>query len=307
MALFLRDILVNINNPETGLDQNFAASTLRIAFMVEKNTKADSNTAKVDVYNLSEYTRSLLREFDDTLTISAGYSEGYGNKLMFKGQLTKINHKKNLPDIISTLTCGDGVKKTRETRASVSYEEGSKSSDIIRDLANKLQLPIKEIPDDIKETYLQGFSHSGSVKEALNKVIDKAGLEWSVQNEEIQIIKKRNVTKTQEIIISQLEGLIEQPEKLHDLEANLAGAQPKPGYRIKMLLNPDIEPGIKVFLESPNVQLEQPEFRVEKVTHTGDNWAGDFITEFTIVEITPPAEVILPGKTVTISRPTIEG
>jgi hypothetical protein len=307
MALFLRDVLVNISNPETGLNQDFAGATLRIRFSIEKNTKSNSNTARVEIYNLSEYTRNLIREFDDTVTVSAGYSEGYGNKLMFKGQITKINHKKELPDIISALECGDGIKKARETRASVSYEEGSKTRDIIQDLANKLELPIKSIPDDIKESYVQGFSHTGSVKEALNKVVEKAGLEWSIQNEEIQIIKKRNVTKSPEIIISDLEGLIEQPEKLNDLEANLIGDQPKPGYRIKTLLNPDIEPGIKVFLQSPNVQVDQPEYRVEKVTHTGDNWGGDYVTEFTIVEITPPAEVILPSKTVTISRPTITG
>lgn len=285
MALFLRDILVNIKSSDNSLNQDFAGSTLRISFSIEKNTQANSNTATIQIWNLSEYTRNLLKEFDDTVTISAGYEEGYGRKLMFVGQVTKINHRKNLPNITTELNCGDGIQALRETRASVSYAEGTKVDTVLKDLSSKFNLPIKEIPDDIKQQYVQGFSHVGSVKDALNRITDKANLEWSIQNQEVQITKKRQPTKSPEIVISDLEGLIEQPEKLNDLQENLIGAQPKPGYRVKSLLNPDIEPGIRVFLTSPSIQTDQPVFRVEKVTHTGDNFSGDFITEFTINEI----------------------
>lgn len=285
MALFLRDILVNIKSNDNSLNQDFAGATLRISFTIEKNTQPNSNTATIQIWNLSDYTRNLLKEFDDTVTISAGYEEGYGRKLMFVGQVTKINHRKNLPDIVTELNCGDGIQVLRETRASVSYAEGTKVDTVLKDLSSKFNLPIKEIPDDIKQEYIQGFSHVGSVKDALNRITDKANLEWSIQNQEVQIIKKRQVTKSPEIIVSNLEGLIEQPEKLNDLQDNLIGAQPKPGYRVKSLLNPDIEPGIRVFLTSPSIQVDQPVFRVEKVTHTGDNFSGDFVTEFTINEI----------------------
>lgn len=285
MALFLRDILVNIKSNDNSLNQDFAGATLRISFTIEKNTQPNSNTATIQIWNLSDYTRNLLKEFDDTVTISAGYEEGYGRKLMFVGQVTKINHRKNLPDITTELNCGDGIQVLRETRASVSYAEGTKVDTVLKDLSSKFNLPIKEIPDDIKQEYIQGFSHVGSVKDALNRITDKANLEWSIQNQEVQIIKKRQVTKSPEIIVSNLEGLIEQPEKLNDLQDNLIGAQPKPGYRVKSLLNPDIEPGIRVFLTSPSIQVDQPVFRVEKVTHTGDNFSGDFVTEFTINEI----------------------
>ena len=196
MALFLRDVLVNISNEQDGLNQDFAGATLRISFAINKDTKSESNTASVEIYNLSEYTRNLVKNYDNTVTISAGYTQGYGNKLMFKGQITKVKHRKELPDIITEITIADGIKKLRESRASVSYKEGTSAGNIVEDLSKKLELPIKEIPEDLyNQSYVQGFSYVGDIKEALNKVTEKSGAEWSVQNEEVQILKKRNVTK----------------------------------------------------------------------------------------------------------------
>lgn len=269
MALFNRIVSVSLKS-------GFSSDELFISFNVQKTAKEQSNTATVTIANLSANTRNSIKEIDDVLTLSAGYQEDTGAKVIFVGDVVRIKHNINPPDIITEIECGDGVKTLRETRGSVSFKDGTPADNVLKDLTGKLGLPLREIPEGLSDQYVQGFSHAGSVRDAINKVTDRLGLEWSVQNEEIQIIKKNEPSKGSPIDISFATGLLEFPEKLDNLRDNLVDVQPPPGIRIKTLLNPDYVPGRKVFLkegEFPGI------YRIERVTHSGDNKDGEFISE----------------------------
>lgn len=269
LALFNR--VVNVS-----LSSGFSSDNLFVSFNVQKTAKEQSNSCTVTIANLSEQTRNSIKEIDDQLTLSAGYEEDTGAKVIFIGDVVRIKHNINPPDIITEIECGDGVKKLRETRGSTSYKDGTPASNVLNDLAKKLGFPIRELPEGISEQYLQGFSHAGSVRDALNRVTDRLGLEWSVQNEEIQVLKKNLASKGSAINISFQTGLLEFPEKLDNLRDNLTETQPPPGIRVKTLLNPDFVPGRRIFVQ----EGEFPGFyRINRVTHSGDNRDGEFISE----------------------------
>ena len=275
MALFNRAVTVS-------LASGFSSSDLFITFNVQKTAKEQSNSCTVTIANLSEQTRNSIKEIDDVLTLSAGYEEDVGAKVIFTGDVVRIKHNINPPDIITEIECGDGIKTLRETRASTSYKDGTPAKNVLNELAKKMGLPIREIPEDIDEQYVQGFSHAGSIRDAINKVTDRLGLEWSVQNEEIQILKKGLASKGSAINISFETGLLEYPEKLDNLRDNLTETQPAPGVRVKTLLNPDLIPGGKIFIE---VGEFPGLYRIDRVSHTGDNRDGEFISEIEAAQL----------------------
>lgn len=275
MPLFNRVVEVSFSS---GLD----ASGLRLAFQVRKTTKVNSNTGDVTIWNLSEGSRNSIRELDDTITVKAGYEEDTGARTVYTGEVVRITHSYNPPNIETRIEAGDGVKSLREKRGSSSFGEGTAADTVLKDLAGKMGLTLRPLPDGISDQYVNGFSHSGSIKDALSRITDRLNLEWSIQNNELQILKRRGVLPGGSVPITFETGLLAYPERLTDLKDNLIDDQPKPGWKIKTLLNPLFEPGLKVSVEAGDMSGE---FRIEEVTHSGDNWEGDFTSELNVVEL----------------------
>jgi hypothetical protein len=279
MALFNRVISVDFKDSS---GSTFTTPDLRIKFDIQKTREASSNTAKLQIYNLSEASRNRIRELDDSVIVRAGYTQDAGAKIIFTGDVTKINHEFQPPDVISLIECGDGIKNLREQRDSVSFGTGTKADIVLKDLATKMGLPLRPLPQGLTNEYVTGFSHVGSTKDALNKITDRLDLEWSIQNGELQILKKREPVVGVPVQVNFTRGLLEQPERLRDIKANLIGDKPKPGYKIRMLLTPELIPGGRINLTEGTFPGE---FRIERVNHVGDNFDNDFYSEMEVTEI----------------------
>lgn len=280
MALFDRKIEVAI---EQQSGEVFDVADLRMNFEVNKSLKKDSNSVSISLWNMAENSRNAIRELDDKITIKAGYLRDVGVRTIFTGQITKINHAFEPPNVVSKIEAGDGVKTIREARGFVAFRAGTKAITVLEDIASKLELTLRPLPSEIAQSqYVHGFSHAGSVTEALTRVTDRMGLEWSIQNNELQIQTKRKATESIPVLTNIDKGLLEAPQRLSDLQDNLIGEKPRPGYKIKTLLDAEIEPGARLDLEF--LQIEGT-FRVESVKHLGDNDSGEFISVTEVVEI----------------------
>lgn len=254
-------------------------NNLRITFDIVKTNESICNQVSITIYNLSENSRNEIKDLDTEIALYAGYSEYGGPKLVFKGNVLRVNHTYALPDIMTKIEGGDGVKALRETRHSVSFEEKTQVIDVLRKVASDLSLEIRELPTDVTGEYAQGFSHSGSVKDGLDKVCQRIGATWSIQDNQLQITKDASASVHAPVKITKIDGLLEKLEPLGDVRQHLLGSGEaiKSGYKFRALLNPDIQPGRKLTLGGyPGA------FRVERVQHQGDNFEGDFIS---IVEV----------------------
>jgi hypothetical protein len=131
-------------------------------------------------------------------------------------------------------------------------------------------------------------------------VVQGTGLEWSIQNQTLQVIAKRGTTKRQAIVLAADSGLIGYPERMREgarekarvkdertgKRANLvSAAQQRDGWRVKSLLLPQINPGDLVKLESRSTEGF---YRAESVKHTGDSEGGDWQTELELVDRNAP-------------------
>lgn len=280
-ALFDRVASVEIGPPGgTGFEVTYN----RIVFDVEKTDDASANRGRVEIVNLTKATRDRIKKLTDAMIIRAGYAEASGREVLFRGQIAHVEHRFQSPDWITRLETGDGLKALREARSSLSFSAGADAMEIVKKLTDDFGIPLRDKIDVPRIRWSQGFSYAGPTRDGLRKVLDRLGYDYSVQNETLQIIPKGGATGREAVLISSATGLISSPVPINDQDTDLDESKVKklPGYAFRCLLQPRIEPGCAVRLESRDVQGY---FRVNTVKHSGDTHGEDWVTEVEVSEL----------------------
>jgi len=286
---------------------------LRIQFDIEKTAKKNPNNSSIKIYNLSKSTRSEIEKPDTRCLLYAGYREDAGPMLIFNGNVTFAWTKYDGPDVITEFELGDGAREIRDSTISIGYGRDVKSGTVINDIARQMGLPLT-MPSNVPErTWQNGLSYYGSARGLLDKVTKGTGLEWSIQNNNLQVIQKGMVTTRQGIVISADSGMINSPEreraskdgtvKVEDKDSKKKvkakkADQKYDGWNVKTLLLPQLNPGDRVKLEARDVTGI---FRVQEVKHTGDSHEGDWQSELKLID--PAAPIAGDTKTKGGSRP----
>ena len=257
--LYLRQVVLTVT-PSSG--QSKVLRDLRIRFKAVKNEESKPNTMEIEVFNLSEKSRSLLEGKNTSLVLEAGYDGS--TSVIFKGNITRVNHELEEADIISKIEAADGGSRYRKARIEKGIPPGAKTKQVIDELVKSLGLtqgPILGVPNT---QYANGISLSGLAKDRLDDVCRKNRLQWSIQDGVVQIIPEAETTQDSAVLVSPDSGLIGSPTRT------------KTGVEFKMLLQPNLRPGRKVKLES---RFIKGEFKVSRVDHSGDSHEGDFLSE----------------------------
>lgn len=278
---------------KTGIE---IAQPLRITFDVEKNTQEEPNFHTVRIFNLKPERRKEFEQPDMRVRLYAGYEQEDGALLMAAGAVVDAYSYHDGPTVVTELRVADGYIEIRDTAVSLGYEAGVSSATILRDVARQMGLPLL-LGDDVPErTWANGFSFYGPARNALHKVVAGAGAEWSIQNQELQVIAKRGVTRRQAVVLASDSGLIGYPQRTHEnarekatvtdkttgKDARLISAQQqRHGWRVTSLLLPTVNPGDLVKMESRSVEGF---WRVESLRHSGDSHGGDWQTELQLVD-----------------------
>jgi hypothetical protein len=260
----------------------FRIEKSRFRFTIDKNDQVEANRASVEIYNLSAESRNRIREIDDKVIIRAGYADAGGEEVLFTGQIVRVEHLYPSPDIITRIESGDGITELREKRSSASFAADAELEEIVRKLVEDFGLEIRDSADLPKTKYANGFSYVGPTREGLRKVLDRDKLTYSIQNGYLQIIERDGANRKQEVVLSARTGLLSSPARLDDVGGDLTGAKRNPGWSFSALLQPKVEPGGTVRLESREANGS---FRVNSVRHTGDTHGREWYTEAQVSEI----------------------
>lgn len=263
MLLFDRIVKVII----TGKTDSIEVTDLRITFDIKKDDSAKQNQLTLQIYNLSQSSRSKIEEKDLEVELFAGY-DGVA-ELIFKGQSIWTVHKKDGPDIITKIQVNDGSTATREKIFTESFKPGISVQQIVEKLADSLGLPVKGIPSDLVGSFVNGFSASDSTKNVLDKLKKSFGFEWSIQDGELQITKTGTTIDDIILAINKDTGMLGFPEKLTGDGDKLEGDQEivPNGVNIVSLLLPKARPGRRVQLDSSVIAGD---FKIIDVAHSGD-------------------------------------
>jgi len=294
MARFDRVYRLQVGKPnQKGVE---IVQPMRITFDVAKNAAEEPNEHVIRVYNLAEATRRALEEPGLMCVLYAGYAEEGGPLLMAAGSVVFAYTKFEQPDVVTELIVKDGYAEVRDTAVSIGLGPGAQASSIIRDIVRQMGLPLIMADDVPDRRWQQGFSFYGAARTALHKVTQGTGLEWSIQNQQLQVVARKGTTRRQAVVLAADTGLLGYPERTREAarekakvkdkttgdDVNIVSArQQRDGWRVTSLLLPTLNPGDLVKLESRTVEAL---LRIEALRSTGDSAGGDWQTELELVD-----------------------
>jgi len=240
---------------------------LRIIFQVEKTSESTANTAKISVYNLSGKGRALVEKEKAIVILEVGYGDSI--EQLFYGDVTRAYISRQGPDWVTTMECGDGSQALRSVHIDKSYAPGTDLKQVIRDVAQSIvdkgEVVMGSLLGIESDKAQGGISLSGRSKTILDELTAKQGLEWSVQDNVLQILPKNQDSGLQAVLLTPETGLVGSPVK-REVEGGL-------GVEFKALIQPRLVPGRLVRIESREVEGD---YKLVEVKFAGDTHADAF-------------------------------
>ena len=270
MRLWDRRVTVTVG-PEGGegvaVDERF-----HIEFVVSKSVGAEQNRIDCTKYGLSEQTRARIMEPEQVIQIEAGHAEG--TEVLAIGDITRAVVEHAPPEIRTVIEAGDGARALRDRKVNLSFAAGASVQRVLDAIAQELALGRRATGAQVAGEYQEGVSFSGTAKDALDRVTARAGVTWSIQDGELQILDREQPSQGRGALLTPDTGLLDSPQRIDDEAFGLERAAGT-GYEVRSLLNPKIRPGEAVVIQSRDVDGQ---FRVDTVTHSGSTRGNDWET-----------------------------
>ena len=252
---------------EQGLD----LSAFRISFEVVKTDQKTTNTAIINIYNLSKDTKAKI-ERGNRVILGAGH--GSVAPVIFVGDIIKVDGSRS----VITIEAEDGGISISTSTISKAYEPGTSAKTMIEDIAQSFDVTGVVVPE-INETLAAGFAAIGPAAEALTDLSDRFGLNWQIQDDELIVSEKDTPISTEGYLLGYDSGLLDIPQEVSQ-ESGRIGTE-KPLYRIQSRLIGKLNPSRLVKIES---EFVSGVFRIQKLKHTGDTRGEAYYTELEVIE-----------------------
>lgn len=248
-----------------------ANDMLRCVFKVEQSLAKSPNTAEISVTNLSERTRAKVSKKHIETTLEVGYSNR--SSVIFAGKLEAAKNVRDGVDWVTSFQSTDGGKELREKRINISFKTvdiGEAFGRITDALGIGVGNAIEKMSSgNVRGTlskFTNGLVMSGPVQKELDRLTKTYGLDWSIQNGQLQLLASGDAIEPGDaIVLNSDTGMIGSPESGEN------GV-----VEVRSLLIPQLTPGRVVKLESRQVNGF---YRVEKTTYQGDTRGQDWYAD----------------------------
>ena len=286
------NLRIRVANPPPSITYrgDMDISNLRMAFSVYKSQSWSTNTANIRVWNLGADKRNILNNYGNEVKIFAGYRRETGPELLFIGNSSLTTHIFAEPEIISVFDCGDGEKTLNSILASASFGANTPVKQVIQFYADLLGFDIVYMTPTDDLVYSLGHKYTGIAKQGLEIACAALGLVPSVQNNNLIIIKTGEATAKPPALIDPNTGMIGIPQRFTDRrQYNYRalpkfGGAPKPGWKVRCLLRPDILPGDRVRIRSARADIDGI-FLVDSIRHEGDTFGPTFESLLEVISV----------------------
>ncbi len=273
--LFNRDFRVTLGTRAIRArpdDSEKTRPTLRVTFKIERGISRDPNTAEVAIYNLSKASRSAIQEKTIPTLIEAGYVNNLTQ--LFSGNLTFARHEREGTDWVSMFEAGDGSVLLQSSRINESFAPGTSIDTVINRVVECSGLGPGNVAEELSKgnfrgaltEFKKGYTSSGKCADELKRLTESAGLNFSVQDGQVQLLRAGGTNGDDAVVLSASTGLIGAPEVGED---GIVSA--------RSLLQGKLSPGRPVSITS--TLIDTAFFRIEKVTHTGDTAGDDWYSD----------------------------
>jgi len=264
-------------------------NSLQVTFDISKasNNKDRTNSASIEIYNLSDESLKVL----DTNYPAAVFSVGYrdiGLKRVFAGQVTRVTTRKQQTDRVTQIVMGSGYVELNHQILNQLTAPGRTVKDVFEDIRNNLPGVARGVYNgtNLNNRIIYGYPLSGTPKEMLNELSDKYQVEWQIEDDVLYAHDRARGNREnfeEAPLISPSSGLIENAYRVELTERlSIKDKSKKQGVQWVMLLNPSLQAGDIVKLEDT---LIQGWYKIDSLRHYG-GWRDDaWFTECRAVAI----------------------
>ena len=255
---------------------------LQVTFDISKSSsnKDKTNSASIEIYNLSNESLKLLDVDYPAAVFSAGYRD-IGIKRLFAGQVTNVTTRKSGTDRITQILMGGAYVELNHQVLSSLVPPGRDVEEAIKQFQDALGVSKSVFNGvNIKSKLIYGYPLQGTPKDMLNELSEKYALDWQIDDDVLYVHDntRGNSEKFEDAyVVSKYTGLIENAYRASgDIRRSKKDKAKIQGVQWKMLLNPDIVPGDIVLLEDV---LFNGYYKVTDMRFTGDFRGASWYTE----------------------------
>lgn len=256
---------------------------LQVTFDISKSSdnKNKTNSAAIEIYNLSDESLKILDTDYPAAVFSVGYSQ-IGIKQVFAGQVSLVTTHKSGTDRVTQLRLGTSYTELNHNLLSQLTSPGRTVKDVFEDIRKALPGVSRGVYNgtNLNNQVLYGYPLMGTPKEMLNELSEKYQVDWQIDDEVLYAHDKDRANDEnfqQAYVISKYSGLIENAYRATlKSDRSTKDEVKKQGVQWRMLLNPDIKAGSIVKLEDT---LIQGWYRVDSLRHFGGFRDNDWFTE----------------------------
>ncbi len=288
---WIRACKITLGSGGEGID----VSELRCEFVVRQKDVQQPDWAYVRIYNLSEQTSrwGMLKE-NDTVTIEAGYESRIG--MIYKGKIMQKRKGKlgNGTDKYFDVLATGNQKAYGYARANKTLAAGYTQKDVIEQVVlpefKKFGIEVGHIDDLGMKKSPRAGTFFGLARDIARDVGMTTNTSWRFHNEKFQMIKNDGYLPNQTKVVNSETGMIGQPEQTIN------------GIIVKMLLDPEMQPGILIKVDEGSVQesllspgidqgaiqrgimpkiSDDGTYRIYRVDHDGDTKGQQWYTTVT--------------------------
>lgn len=247
-------------------------------FTVVKTNTSEPNKCELTLYNLAEESRAFLLGDGLDLILEAGYSEGEGLRVIFRGNVDLVTHDTVSETFTTKIQALDG-KRARARRLSKSYSPGTSRTVIVNDLLAALGVPQGNVDlSALTGQRVEGQLISGRAGDYLDQLLASAGLVWSIQDGVVRVYPEGSTVGGLGPLISPDTILVGAPQRV--IEETPDGRRIK-GLQVVTTLDTLAAPGQRVQLES---EAYSGVYRTRRVEHRGAIDGADWFTLRDLVE-----------------------
>lgn len=257
---------------------------LQVSFDIHKsaNNAAKSNTASIELTNLSDNSLKILETDYPALIFEVGYESPSNLKILFSGKIGDVTTRKSGPNRVTQLIVGSAYTELNHETLSKLVPAGGTVQSVVDEL-------IKSFPNikrgvysgsNLNSVLINGYPISGTLKAELNRLAKNYRLNWQIDNDVLYVSDADRATTenfNSAYVISPTSGLIEIPYYTSGKKNKMKDdPTKKQGVQFNMLINPDVPVGGIIKLEDTAITGW---FRVDTVRYSGEYMGGSWLQE----------------------------
>lgn len=257
---------------------------LQLSFDISKSAdnKKESNSASIEVVNLSAQHLKLLETSYPLATLKVGFQSRDNIRTLFSGEVGEVVTRKSGTDRTTQLILGSSYTELNHETISKIVPAGSTVGQVVEELLKTFP-NIKRgniIGTNLNSVLINGYPMSGTLRKELNRLATNYNLNWQIDNNTLSVSDSTRATTENfgtAFLITPRTGLIETPYYVSGKKGR-ASDDPESvqGVQFSMLINPEVPIGGIIKLQDTAINGW---FRTDTIRYSGAYRGGNWIQE----------------------------